>query len=176
MRTNHLRELTWADFILLFIALWLIFAEGLTDITEFHFTYQDLIPVVFTKHSLCVCDCVCRVCIRTALFGEKTQEGLRVRGLPASPCLFIALGLEAGSQHLEGDALFAFISQTNWAVLQCLSKANAFMLTLNKFILAHYSFVCSVLTRSSTGFRSPLTNKRDHNASSLAASSLWRGQ
>lgn len=94
--TNHLRELTWADFILLFIALQLIFAEGLTDITEFHLTYQDLIPVVFTKHSLCVCHCVCRVCVYTYSFvWGKKEEGLRVRGSPASPCLFIALGLEA---------------------------------------------------------------------------------
>lgn len=86
--TNHLRELTWADFILLFIALRLIFAEGLTDITEFHFTYQDLIPVVFTKHSLCVCDCVCRVGVYTYSFvwGKNTRgtEGQRLACQPMS--------------------------------------------------------------------------------------------
>lgn len=89
---THFRELTWSGFILLSIASKLIFAEGLTDITEFHLTYQDLIPVAFTNHSFCVF--ICHVFVCTALF-----VGLRVRGtrLPAHVYIYCSRILQASS-------------------------------------------------------------------------------
>lgn len=75
--TNHLRELSCSDFILLSAAPELIFAEGLTDITKLHLTYWDVAPVVFTEHE-CVCVClkmIFRVCVYTPVFIWKRRSG-----------------------------------------------------------------------------------------------------
>lgn len=65
-----------------FAALELIFAEGLTDITKLHLTYQDLAPVVFTQQSQHECVCqkmIFHVCVYTPVFIWKRRSG-RVGG------------------------------------------------------------------------------------------------
>ena len=195
-QTNHLRELTWSGFILLSSASKLIFAEGLTDITELHLTYQDVIPMVFTQFVCacgCVCVCVCitewyvlLVCIALCSYGRgEVGLGVREARLPAHVCIYSSWMLQAGSQHLLEDAVFAFMSLMNWTALQCFTRAHAHAHThthTHTHTLSHHtntslhtdplSFVSSGVLKNCNRLHSPLICWSDHGADSAAAPSL----
>lgn len=122
---KSLQRVDLVQFYLLSVASKLIFAKGLTDITEFHLTYQDLIPVVFTLR-----------CVSCSVYIEE-KMGLGSEWLSCQP-MFVFISPECWeSTSARRCCVCLHVPNELSSITASHTHIHAYTLTAYKIISAH---------------------------------------